>query len=149
MLYSFINLTNYKKYPDEINKIPFLGYFNHNKTDINPKKFLIKDINKYKYKKDFLYSNPYLGYIDHSKIFDIKIPPFKDKEVQCDNDYNLLVDTIIQKYKVCEVLKEKKTFDKGIQCDILIDEDFELVDNTGISKSSFLAVGDYLAKRFS
>lgn len=145
-----MNFTNSKKYPEEIKRIPYLGYFNHNKNNFNSNFFLIKDIDKFKYKSDYLNSNPYLGYINHSKLFELE-QTTEEKEIQCDYDYSFLIDTVIQKYKLCNKIKTKETSDKGIQCNISNEEDFEIVKDEeyqkhGIPRSSFLSVGDYLYK---
>lgn len=150
MLYSFINFSNNRKYPDHFKNIPFVGYFNHNKYNINYNNFLIKDIQKFKYTPTIFNSNPYLGYINHAKLFEFKLNNVncnKEKPIQCDFDF--LINTLVQKYKLCEDIKTKKTNEIGIQCNITNEEDFEIIDNDelGIPKSSFEKVADYIYKK--
>ena len=60
---------------------------------------------------------------------DFTFPKNINKGIQC--DYNNLNP-------------KKETVDVGIQCNINNYEDFEIIDKSGIPKSSFLAVGNYL-----
>jgi len=53
---------NMKKYPDSIIKLPFIGYFNHNRYS-NP---LFNDYKKSTFiHSDYIKLNPFTGYIDH------------------------------------------------------------------------------------
>ena len=66
MLYSFMNNSNMKKFPDEFKNIPFLGYFNHNINSIIPNKYINKQLINKKYTNNIFINNPYIGYINHS-----------------------------------------------------------------------------------
>ena len=151
MLYSFLNLSNMKKYPEEFKNFPYLGYFNHSNL-ITPTKYINKNLLNYKYTNIALLTNPYIGYINHSmdnnrkNVFNLKLNVI-DKASQCEPDYSSMIENIINKYKLCEDIKKKPTRSIGTQCNIENEEEFEMVNGHDIPRTSFLAVGDFLYKR--
>ena len=142
-----MNNSNMKKFPDEFNNIPFLGYFNHNINSIIPNKYINKQLINKKYTNNIFINNPYIGYINHSipftSIYNKNIDI--DKEIKCDLDYSEMINYVIKKYQLCEDIKTKKMKDIGIQCNFEDeDDDFEVIENNSIPYASFLNVGNYL-----
>lgn len=137
MFHSFLIKKSYlNKNNIDVNKL----ILNNNllQTNLN----LPKNLDKFHFRKnlqiDFIYpeSKDKETQCDINIIneIDFTFPQSKDKETQCDTN---LTNEIVTTSK-------KETVDIGIQCNIDRYEDFEIVDKSGIPRSSFLAVGNYL-----
>ena len=142
------NLYSYK-----FRAIPYIGYINHNNNILNDN-----------YKKPYTLNNlflksPFTGYIDHMTLLN-KNKPFTNPKLNEDKKDKLEIKTSISnedKKEELEILDNKDDYEETLKNELEVElKSYEIInypidntvdEQTGIPKTSFYRVADYIYKK--